>query len=69
MMSRKKALDDVEQGQESFCCLLSAWVSVDSISLTHARLAGFGWTTFPRYAKPMHCIAGRPQFCVALFLG
>jgi hypothetical protein len=54
MMSRKKALDDVEQGQESFCCLLSAWVSVDSISLTHARLAGFGWTTFPWYAKPMH---------------
>jgi hypothetical protein len=41
MMSRKKALDDVEQGQESFCCLLSAWVSVDSISLTHAQvLAG-----------------------------
>lgn len=50
MMSRKKALDDVEQGRESFCCLLSALVSVDSISLTHARLAGFGWTTFPWYA-------------------
>ena len=70
MMSRKKALDDLSrEWRASAACFLRGY-QVDSISLTHARLAGFGWTTFPWYAKThaLHC-SSRPQFCVALFLG
>ena len=50
MMSRKKALEDLSRERRASAACFLLGYQVDSISLTHARLAGFGWTTFPWYA-------------------
>jgi hypothetical protein len=59
----KEGTGRCEQGELLPSCLLACLAfafcldhlgqvrsGIDSISLTHARLAGFGWTTFPWYA-------------------